>query len=118
MGLFACSSFSELVLNVVSSCDRHASWQTDSFILPDVVKHVPAWMPGAGFKRKAREWRKLSRELIERPFAMVKRKMVSKALRSPSCHSLCLSDALYLGRGHGDSVVHVYTPWGEHAPGR
>lgn len=41
-----------------------------------LVKHVPIWFPGASFKRKAREWRKLSRMLIELPFQEVKRKMV------------------------------------------
>ena len=46
------------------------------------MKHVPAWVPGAGFKRKAREWRALSRAMLERPFEMVRRNMVrARALR-------------------------------------
>ncbi|THU90948.1 cytochrome P450 [Dendrothele bispora CBS 962.96] len=32
------------------------------------LKYVPEWMPGAGFKRKAKEWRKLARRMIEMPF--------------------------------------------------
>ncbi|KAJ7777025.1 cytochrome P450, partial [Mycena metata] len=39
------------------------------------LKYVPAWMPGAGFKRKAEEWRKVTRDLVELPFAETKRRM-------------------------------------------
>ena len=44
-----------------------------------LVKHVPEWMPGAGFKTKAKEWRKLSQAMINVPFDMVKEKFVSGA---------------------------------------
>ncbi|KAF8509027.1 cytochrome P450 [Hysterangium stoloniferum] len=58
------------------------------------LKHVPAWFPGASFKRKAREWRKLSRDLIERPFEAVKRKMKEgKAL--PSFTSTLLEESTH-----------------------
>ncbi|KAJ7625699.1 cytochrome P450 [Roridomyces roridus] len=40
-----------------------------------ILKHVPSWFPGAGFKRKAREWRKLSWNMAELPFAETKRQM-------------------------------------------
>jgi len=42
-----------------------------------LVKHVPEWMPGAGFKTKAKEWRKLSQAMINVPYDMVKEKFVS-----------------------------------------
>jgi len=41
------------------------------------VKYVPEWMPGAGFKTKAKEWRKLSQAMINVPYNMVKEKFVS-----------------------------------------
>jgi hypothetical protein len=44
-----------------------------------ILKYVPSWMPGASFKRKAREWRRLSREMLESQFKIVKQKMVSRA---------------------------------------
>lgn len=28
------------------------------------LKHVPDWMPGAGFKRIAKEWRKLQHQVV------------------------------------------------------
>jgi hypothetical protein len=42
-----------------------------------LVKYVPEWMPGAGFKRKAKEWRTLSQAMINVPYNMVKEKFVS-----------------------------------------
>ena len=41
-----------------------------------IVKYVPEWVPGASFKRKAREWRQLSEAMINAPYNMVKSKVV------------------------------------------
>jgi hypothetical protein len=40
------------------------------------LKYVPAWFPGASFKRKAREWYKLTRKMVEIPYADAKRRIV------------------------------------------
>ncbi|KAG5634095.1 hypothetical protein H0H81_003423, partial [Sphagnurus paluster] len=40
-----------------------------------LLKYVPEWMPFAGFKRKAREWRQLTLDMINIPFKEVKRKI-------------------------------------------
>ncbi|KAF8877181.1 cytochrome P450 [Infundibulicybe gibba] len=32
------------------------------------LKYVPEWMPGAGFQKKAKEWGKLSKAMVEVPF--------------------------------------------------
>jgi hypothetical protein len=45
-----------------------------------ILKYVPSWIPGVSFKRKAREWRILASERIERPFKTVKENMVSETL--------------------------------------
>ncbi|KAF8874761.1 cytochrome P450 [Infundibulicybe gibba] len=37
-----------------------------------ILKYVPDWMPGAGFKRKAAHWRDLSFEMAEKPWMLVK----------------------------------------------
>ncbi|KAH9950494.1 cytochrome P450 [Amylocystis lapponica] len=42
-----------------------------------LLKFVPHWMPGAGFKRKALEWRKLNRAMLDEPFRMVKERVLS-----------------------------------------
>ncbi|KAI0002554.1 cytochrome P450 [Russula compacta] len=41
------------------------------------LKYVPEWMPGAGFKKKAKEWRKLSQAMINVPYDMVKEKFMN-----------------------------------------
>ncbi|KAJ7146914.1 cytochrome P450 [Mycena epipterygia] len=42
-----------------------------------MLKHVPDWLPGAGFKRLAKEGKNLGQALKEIPFAEVKRQIVS-----------------------------------------
>jgi hypothetical protein len=44
-----------------------------------ILKYTPSWMPGASFRRKAREWRRLSREMLESQFNIVKQNIVSRA---------------------------------------
>jgi hypothetical protein len=55
------------------------------------LKYVPDWMPFAGFKRKAKEWRKLALAMIEKPFEAGKRKFVSTRMgrRSTLSHHPC-----------------------------
>jgi len=42
-----------------------------------LLKYVPSWMPGAGFQRKAREWRKLARNMVELPYQAATKCIVS-----------------------------------------
>ncbi|OBZ80086.1 O-methylsterigmatocystin oxidoreductase [Grifola frondosa] len=42
-----------------------------------LLKYIPAWMPGAGFQRKARAWRKANQSMLNMPFEMVKQRMAS-----------------------------------------
>ncbi|KAF8655202.1 hypothetical protein AX16_003234 [Volvariella volvacea WC 439] len=44
-------------------------------LLP-VLKYVPSWFPGAGFQRKAANWRELNKDLVDKPFNAVKEKLV------------------------------------------
>ncbi|KAJ7251370.1 cytochrome P450 [Mycena rebaudengoi] len=41
-----------------------------------VLKYVPAWFIGAGFKRQAREWKKLTDKMAQLPFQTAKRLVV------------------------------------------
>src|ERR1700683_5646091 len=41
-----------------------------------VVKYVPEWFPGAGFKRLAKKWRASTRGVVELPWAALKEKYV------------------------------------------
>ncbi len=42
----------------------------------NLVKHLPLWFPGAGFKQKAIEWRAKMEEFVEKPFENLKERMV------------------------------------------
>ncbi|TFK25338.1 cytochrome P450 [Coprinopsis marcescibilis] len=37
-----------------------------------ILKYVPSWFPGAGFKTKAKEWKRLSKVMLEVPFKAAK----------------------------------------------
>ena len=45
-------------------------------LLP-VLKYVPSWFPGAGFKRIAAHYAALNAEVVNQPFKIVQTKMVS-----------------------------------------
>ena len=57
-------------------------------VLP-ILKYVPEWMPGAGFQKKAKEWRKLARTMIELPFSAAKRNIVREIIPLCSMSSPC-----------------------------
>ncbi|KAJ7711951.1 cytochrome P450 [Mycena metata] len=56
------------------------------------LKYVPAWFPGAGFKRRANEWRDLGRQVQKVPFAEVKNQIAAGTARysfsAQSIHNL------------------------------
>lgn len=52
-------------------------WPVDIF---PVLKHIPLWMPGSGFKKNAIIWKKKMEEFVDRPFEYVKTSMVSASL--------------------------------------
>jgi hypothetical protein len=41
------------------------------------VKYLPEWFPGAGFKKKAKIWRKTVLNMPNAPFQFVKEQIVS-----------------------------------------
>ena len=41
-----------------------------------ILKHVPSWFPGAGFKKKAAYWRGVTKALTENPCRYVKEQLV------------------------------------------
>ncbi|KAJ7697221.1 cytochrome P450 [Mycena rosella] len=72
-----------------------------------MLKYVPSWFPGAGFKRQAQEWKQLARAMIDTPFAETKRQMASgTAPRSFTADNLHgLSDDLYYQEQHVKSTA-------------
>ncbi|RXW15360.1 hypothetical protein EST38_g10496 [Candolleomyces aberdarensis] len=54
-----------------------------------LLKYVPAWFPGASFKRKAYEWRKVARDMLELPYTAAKKRLESEKA-TVSVVSTCL----------------------------
>jgi cytochrome P450 len=53
-----------------------------------ILKHVPAWLPGAKFKRDANEWRKLTLDSINKPFDALKAEMARGATTPSFAYNL------------------------------
>lgn len=71
--------------------DAMAKAVTPGAFLVDIIpalRHVPAWMPGAGFQRKAREWKKVVLEMRDAPFLAVQTAMVNQVSSLQSCSML------------------------------
>ncbi|KAG5653898.1 hypothetical protein H0H81_009490 [Sphagnurus paluster] len=54
-----------------------------------ILKHVPDWMPFAGFKRQAKEWRKLASTMLNMPYDTTMRNIRNGEF-TPSFVSACL----------------------------
>lgn len=65
----------EAALDSVNRAATPGAYMVDIFPL---LKFVPAWVPGAGFQRKAKEWKKLLDDVIDLPYALLKKQMVSE----------------------------------------
>ncbi|KDQ53889.1 hypothetical protein JAAARDRAFT_415809 [Jaapia argillacea MUCL 33604] len=55
-----------------------------------ILKHVPAWFPGAGFKRKAEEWSRVKDRFINEPFDATKVALHEGSMMRPSMASTLL----------------------------
>ena len=74
------NEYVELMESVIKSfgiIKTPGAFWIDSFPL---MKYVPAWFPGAGFKRKAEVWRQYAMEMFDRPFDQTTDLMVSSVL--------------------------------------
>ncbi|THU94381.1 cytochrome P450 [Dendrothele bispora CBS 962.96] len=60
-------------------------WPVD--IIP-VLRHLPEWMPGAGFLKKAREWKAKMNEFVDEPYQWVKECMKNNTHQPSFCSTL------------------------------
>ncbi|CEL10680.1 hypothetical protein ASPCAL13795 [Aspergillus calidoustus] len=75
-------------------------WLVD--MLP-ILKHIPAWFPGAGFQRTAQRFQKHSNALADVPFAFVQRRMKQPGFETSSFLSNLLRDER-IAPGSADEV--------------
>lgn len=73
-----------------------------------IVKHVPAWVPFTDFHRFARHGRQVCSELHEKPFSIVKSKMVDVYVVDRSILTLLVFSA----QGGCPTVVYIKTTRG------
>ncbi|KAF8799105.1 cytochrome P450 [Phlegmacium glaucopus] len=78
----------DAALSSAGSAGRVGAFLVD--VIP-ILKYVPEFMPGAGFQKKARIWRKLQEGFRERPFLASIEAMASGSVR-PSLTSMALGD--------------------------
>lgn len=63
-------------------------WMVD--LIPS-LKHIPRWaegLPGMSFKRKARVWKKMMEDFVDRPFEYVKKSLKSGTSKHSFCSTL------------------------------
>lgn len=69
------------------------------------MKYIPEWFPGAQFKRKARQWRKLSEAMINAPYDMAKGKF-DEGNAEPCFVSACLEqNKTASGQGLSEELI-------------
>lgn len=65
------------LVNAFPACECAPPVSIAPLQVPHTVQYLPEWCPGAGFKKYARQCRKLTRELRDQPYAFVQKQMVS-----------------------------------------
>ncbi|KAJ7496460.1 cytochrome P450 [Mycena latifolia] len=77
----------EEAMHGLSTASLPGRFLVDTF---PALKYVPSWVPGADFKRQAKDWHKATRGLLELPFAQAKRE-IALGIAPPSFTSLSLA---------------------------
>lgn len=75
------------------------------------VKHIPTWMPGAGFKRQAAVWKTQMEQFVNEPYEMVKDRVV----RACIVRALEWRLTMAIAQGHGRAIVLLDAPRGRRA---
>jgi hypothetical protein len=58
------------LVDFIPPCKLNRGWSDEPLIEHEFipVRWIPAWVPGAGFQRKAAEWRKATTDMYCRPY--------------------------------------------------
>ncbi|KLO17671.1 cytochrome P450 [Schizopora paradoxa] len=81
-------SVAQAVMDAVSDAAKPGAWLVDMF---PILKHLPAWFPGAYYKKVAKQWSSDVNELRKAPFGVAKSLML-KGLPAPSFVSELLEE--------------------------
>jgi hypothetical protein len=86
---------------------------SDGLTISVLVAKVPEWVPGAGFKRKAREWHDTLEEMVAAPYKFVKDQMVR-------LHLMVLQSCIkvnFTGRWYCPQIFHLESVGGPYFVG-
>ncbi|KAJ5766545.1 uncharacterized protein N7511_004161 [Penicillium nucicola] len=92
---------SNLALDHFSAAGTPGAWLVD--MIP-ALKYVPSWIPGAGFKRTAKAWKKNLETVADQPYAFVKLQMESGRYKPSYLSNLFKKDGFPLP-GSEDEVI-------------
>ncbi|KAJ6463026.1 cytochrome P450 [Mycena vitilis] len=81
---------SEKVIAVFSQAAQPGAWAVD--IIP-WLRHIPSWLPGVGFKRKAAVWYQMHMDVVTAPFHWALENQNSPRLIQPNYLSTILADS-------------------------
>jgi len=99
---FSLSTAPGFLVNLVPACELSSCLDiVKDLILPLSVRHIPDWVPGAGFKKTAMEWRHTLAQMAEGPHQFVKQQMVH-------CHIFSCCEFLIPFLVFGNRRVIVY----------
>lgn len=87
----------ERIMHDISLAFMPLAWAVD--FLP-IIKYIPEGLPGASFKKTAREWKEIFRIVIETPYMFVRQQM-AKGTNRPSYVSSLLKDCDNNGSNSG-----------------
>ena len=68
-------SLAEEVMNAGNEASTPGAFWVNFF---PILAYVPSWLPGAGFQKKAAEWRILAETMVEKPFRHVQEQLVGE----------------------------------------
>ena len=66
-------SIAEDVMNAGNEASTPGAFWVNFF---PILAYVPSWLPGAGFQKKAAQWRILAENMVEKPFRHVQEQLV------------------------------------------
>ncbi|KAJ3478426.1 hypothetical protein NLI96_g9763 [Meripilus lineatus] len=72
------AAVADQAFNAMTNAASPGTFLVDVF---PILKHAPAWLPGADFQRKAKEWKKLTLEMVDAPYRAAQRATVEGNVR-------------------------------------
>ena len=106
--------FIELVETAAKSISAAASFGSFFVDVIPILKYVPEFVPGAGFQKKARIWRKIQEDFKEVPYSSSIEAMVHYFyyfffFAYFSCNDFALNffRCFFLGLWSGSALIHV-----------